>query len=477
MTLFQPIPDPFPGKGPISAGSAGFYPRTELLATIQATLQAVEAAESVSLVGERKAGKTSFLNYLLVNLSPESFIPVYVDAQGIAPKTDQMFLGVLARQAARAIAQATQLEIPATLPADNDIHQQLTRLFELIHGRFDLSELRTFCFYLGVDFENLPGGTKADKARELVQHLHRRDRIISLLQTGRQLRPDVPWDEIPSVARPMILSPLQTQTLQAKPDEAYLVFQEDLERLREILPVNAGGQKLRLVWLVDEIEVLRSYQKTELFAFLRPLAQSDPHFRFVVAGYDVLYTLSTRSEWSPFYSAFRQIRLKGLNPVVAQTLIDDALARTGMKLDDDFYAAIFAWTGQKPFFLKWVLSKLAEAVNGRQQAPNIDQDILQTAQALFLREADLNNYFSHLWQTHLTAKQQSLLSWLAQHPDPFTYQLILEQSELFAGEVRPLLQLIEDLTRLKQLGFLYEQLGRYSFTSLSLKAWIAANKP
>jgi hypothetical protein len=478
MTSFQPVSDPFPGKGPIAAGLPGFYPRTELLAIIQASLQ---AGDSVSLVGERKAGKTSFLNYLLVNLSPEAFIPVYVDAQGIAPKNDRVFLGILARRAAKAIAQVVQLDIPSTQAASSDSHVQLLRLFELLDQRFNLSELQIFCFYLGVDFENLPGTAKPDKARELLQHVQRRERIPHLLQTGRQLRPDIPWDEIQFTAKSAsAASPLQTQTLNVSASEAYLTFQEDLERLREALPVNTNGNKYRLVWLVDEIEVLRGYENTELFTFLRPLAQTDQHFRFVVAGYDVLYTLSTRSEWSPFYNAFRHVHLTGLNPIVAQALVEDALARTGMTLVHDLYPTIFEWTGQKPFFLKWLLSKVAEALNGRQQHTHIDPPILQAAQELFLHEQDLMAYFSHLWQIHTTPAQQTMLSWMAQQSGPFTYHGVLDglQSSSSANaEVQSLPQLIENLTRLQQLGFLYEQLGQYSFTSGSLQAWIAANKP
>ncbi|MCP4358811.1 MAG: hypothetical protein GY796_12400 [Chloroflexi bacterium] len=476
MTSFQPVSDPFPGKGPIAAGSPGFYPRAELLATIQDTLL---AGDSISLVGERKAGKTSFLNYLLLNLSPTEFIPVYVDAQGIAPKNDRMFLGILARRAAQAIAEAAQHEFSEPQPETEKT--SAIQLYELLNGRFNLGELRTLCFYLGLDFENLPGSTKSDKAREMVQCLQRRERLASLLQVGPQVRDDVPWSDISLPASVGASTrPLQTNTLQAAENECYLTFAEDLSRLSELLPLNSNGRQLRLIWLIDEIEVLRSYQNTELFTFLRPYAQSNPHFRFVVAGYDVLYTLSTRSEWSPFYNAFRHVRLHGLNIIEAQALVDDALTRSSISLESDLYPEIFSWTGQKPFFLKWLLSKMAEAVNGRQQSTHINQNLLQTAQELFQTEHDLNIHFSHLWQAHTTPSQQTILSWLAAQQGAYTYRQIQEgmSSHGFTGEdVTQLPRLIENLTRLKQLGFLYDQLGQYAFTSQSLQTWISRNNP
>jgi hypothetical protein len=478
MTPFQPVPDPFPGKGPIPPHTPGFYQRAEVLTAVQDILR---AGDSVSLVGERKAGKTSFLNYLLGNLSLDEFIPVYVDAQGIAPKTDQMFLGWLARSAARAIAQAGQLPpelfelAGAATDTESNLQRYLSRLLQLLDRRFNDEDLRMFCFYLGVDYDNLPALGKANKARELVQHMYRRGRLPELIRTGQEFRPDVPWEDAPRSPEPSSPgSPLETNTLRAQPGEAYLTFQEDLERLRSALPQTASGQKRRLVWLIDEIEILRGYEKTELFTFLRPLAQADPDFRLVVAGYDVLYTLSTRSDWSPFYNAFRHIRLEGLNPAVVQALMDDALARSGLAIEQDLYFPLMEWTGQKPYFLKWLLSEIAEVINQQQSGYQVNAMVAQAAQDLFLNENDLRLHFAHLWETHITKRQQAILSLIAGQSGPYTYPQILAELEEAPLTMQ---QLVEDLTRLQQLGFLYERLGRYTFTSGCLQAWIARNKP
>jgi hypothetical protein len=71
--------------------------------------------------------------------------------------------------------------------------QHLTQLRQLLTKYFNESELRTLCFDLRIDYENLGSGGKADQARELVAHLERHGRIPELLETGKQMRPDVPW--------------------------------------------------------------------------------------------------------------------------------------------------------------------------------------------------------------------------------------------------------------------------------------------
>jgi hypothetical protein len=71
-----------------------------------------------------------------------------------------------------------------------------THLRQLLVERFNDGELRTFCFDLGVDYDDLSGSGKADKARELVNHLERRDALFELVRVGQHTRPDVPWLKI-----------------------------------------------------------------------------------------------------------------------------------------------------------------------------------------------------------------------------------------------------------------------------------------
>jgi S1-C subfamily serine protease len=72
----------------------------------------------------------------------------------------------------------------------------LARLRQILASRFAEGELRTICFDLGVDYDSLPGVGKADKAREIVAYLERREQIHELVRIGRRQRPDIPWEAV-----------------------------------------------------------------------------------------------------------------------------------------------------------------------------------------------------------------------------------------------------------------------------------------
>ncbi len=48
---------------------------------------------------------------------------------------------------------------------------------------------------LGIDFENVEGDTKIEKALELALRMSRRGRLKELLETLAEKRPFVDWDE------------------------------------------------------------------------------------------------------------------------------------------------------------------------------------------------------------------------------------------------------------------------------------------
>jgi WD40 repeat protein len=64
---------------------------------------------------------------------------------------------------------------------------------QLITAHFSLQELKTLCFDIGVEFDDLGGEGLSEKARELVTFLQRRDRIPELLQILINERPGVVW--------------------------------------------------------------------------------------------------------------------------------------------------------------------------------------------------------------------------------------------------------------------------------------------
>jgi hypothetical protein len=54
-----------------------------------------------------------------------------------------------------------------------ELDPQRTWLLQLIAQHFSSEELRTLCFQLSVDFDDLPGETKTAKIRELILYFER----------------------------------------------------------------------------------------------------------------------------------------------------------------------------------------------------------------------------------------------------------------------------------------------------------------
>jgi hypothetical protein len=78
---------------------------------------------------------------------------------------------------------------------DRQAREDSFRFYRILESRLDEGEMRTLCFALGVDYDSLPGVGRAAKARELVAFLERRMRIGDLIARGKELWPDVDWDE------------------------------------------------------------------------------------------------------------------------------------------------------------------------------------------------------------------------------------------------------------------------------------------
>ncbi len=75
----------------------------------------------------------------------------------------------------------------SVLDADDvAIRQRLSR-------HFSQDEIKTLCFDLGVDYDDLAGISKDEKARELVVRLDRDGKLPQLLKRGKELRPKVVW--------------------------------------------------------------------------------------------------------------------------------------------------------------------------------------------------------------------------------------------------------------------------------------------
>ncbi len=76
----------------------------------------------------------------------------------------------------------------------------LTKLHSLLVEHFDLDELRTLCFDLGVDYDELRGEVKSTKARELITVMLRHNRVAELAGKLQVLRPNVDWPDLETLS-------------------------------------------------------------------------------------------------------------------------------------------------------------------------------------------------------------------------------------------------------------------------------------
>lgn len=87
-------------------------------------------------------------------------------------------------------------------------------LRDILTDYFSKEELRTLCFDLGLDYDNLPGSGRSGKARELVLQVERGDLIDDLIKLVRRVRPNAPWPDMPEAIRGVMMA---TANSPAKP--------------------------------------------------------------------------------------------------------------------------------------------------------------------------------------------------------------------------------------------------------------------
>jgi len=101
---------------------------------------------------------------------------------------------------------------------------------------FNETELRNLCFDMGIDYEGLSSGGKADKARELIAHCGRHGRVDELERRCRELRPSVPWTDRPQPSA--ITLPRRAEL----PHQSYFFGREaELARIADALDPESAG--------------------------------------------------------------------------------------------------------------------------------------------------------------------------------------------------------------------------------------------
>jgi len=117
--------------------------------------------------------------------------------------------------------------------ADRSSRAQLRRVLD---EYFNETELRNLCFDIGIDYEGLSSGGKADKARELIAHCERHVRVDELERRCRKLRPNAPWTDRPQL--PAITLPRRAEL----PHQPYFFGREaELARIADALDPESTG--------------------------------------------------------------------------------------------------------------------------------------------------------------------------------------------------------------------------------------------
>lgn len=87
----------------------------------------------------------------------------------------------------------------------------LDAIHQLLLAYFSEEELKTLCLGLGVDYDDLPATGRGNKARELVTHLERRDRLEALRVAVRNARPNAVWPDRTVIPQPQPALPARWQ--------------------------------------------------------------------------------------------------------------------------------------------------------------------------------------------------------------------------------------------------------------------------
>ena len=75
--------------------------------------------------------------------------------------------------------------------SQNDAKSDNFSIKESLVTQFNTVELMEICFDLKVDYDDLQGGEKKEKAIELIKYMERRNRTMELVELIRQLRPNI----------------------------------------------------------------------------------------------------------------------------------------------------------------------------------------------------------------------------------------------------------------------------------------------
>ena len=113
----------------------------------------------------------------------------------------------------------------------NSENPKRKELVEILKSRFSLEELRTLCFNLEVEYDDLPADGKENKARELVTHFLRREDVSNLMNEMAEMRPDI---VLPKVVQNLYSTQIRLNTSDQYRPQLRVFFQTE-NRLRQLV--------------------------------------------------------------------------------------------------------------------------------------------------------------------------------------------------------------------------------------------------
>ncbi len=116
--------------------------------------------------------------------------------------------------------------------------EALTELRQKLMAHFSEQDLRTLCFDLGIEYDDLSGDNRESKARELINRFKRRESMGELLSACSKSRPGAMWDKLAEAtqeptqaSKDEIERDLRQYLLEKEPFEAcHLLFSSDVIR-------------------------------------------------------------------------------------------------------------------------------------------------------------------------------------------------------------------------------------------------------
>lgn len=124
----------------------------------------------------------------------------------------------------------------------------LVTLRRLLEQRFELEELHTVCFDLGIDYESLAGHDRKDVlSREILERLQQRRQISRLLEWLTENRPDIeipevpPEPQLPSERLEQRLEPVPVVGLLVGRDQELARYGVELERQHVVIMTGMAG--------------------------------------------------------------------------------------------------------------------------------------------------------------------------------------------------------------------------------------------